>query len=63
MKIGILAFFHPQTRSYGAVLQAYALSKTQQQLGYDVELIDIRDRTNTIKFSTLLKNRIISVLF
>lgn len=56
-KIGVLAFFHPQTRNYGAVLQAYALSKTVQQLGYDVELIDIRDKT-TIKFSTLLKNKI-----
>ena len=57
-KIGILAFIQPQTKNYGAILQAYALSKTLQKMGYDVELIDIREEGNKINFFASLKKNI-----
>ncbi|MFQ4142097.1 polysaccharide pyruvyl transferase family protein [Chlorogloeopsis sp. ULAP02] len=47
MKIGILTYHH--TLNYGATLQAYALYKTLEQLGHDVEIIDYRPRV-AIKF-------------
>lgn len=40
MKVGILTFHH--VTNYGAVLQAYALSKVIKEAGYDVEIIDYR---------------------
>lgn len=40
MKVGILTFHH--VPNYGAVLQAYALSKVIEEAGYDVEIIDYR---------------------
>lgn len=40
MKVGILTFHH--VPNYGAVLQAYALSKVIKEAGYDVEIIDYR---------------------
>jgi hypothetical protein len=54
-KIGILAFFHPQTRNYGAILQTFALSEVVRQLGYEVELIDIRDSTRNTTFIRKVK--------
>ncbi len=57
-KIGTLAFFHPKTRNYGAVLQAFALSKTVQQLGYEVELIDIRPALRKKSYLASLKNKV-----
>ncbi len=57
-KIGILTFIQPQNKNYGAVLQAYALSKMVQQMGYDVELIDIREAGNKATLSVSLKNYI-----
>lgn len=38
MKIGILTFHF--SCNYGGVLQAYALQKTLEEMGYDVEIID-----------------------
>ncbi|MBW4614361.1 MAG: polysaccharide pyruvyl transferase family protein [Desmonostoc vinosum HA7617-LM4] len=40
MKVGILTFHH--TTNYGATLQAYALMKTIERQGYEVEIIDYR---------------------
>lgn len=40
MKIALLTIWHE--KNYGAELQAYATIKILQQLGYDVEMIDIR---------------------
>jgi hypothetical protein len=54
-KVGILTFIQPQNKNYGAVLQAYALSKIVQQLGYDVELIDIRSIRNKATFFASFK--------
>ncbi|WP_318513959.1 polysaccharide pyruvyl transferase family protein [Photobacterium leiognathi] len=39
-KIGIMTFH--RAHNYGAVLQAYALNKTIQNLGYDVGFVDIQ---------------------
>lgn len=40
MRIGIVTIHHVQ--NYGAVLQAYALSKTLSRMGHDVEVVDYR---------------------
>lgn len=40
MKLGIITFH--RARNYGAVLQAYALNKATQDLGFDSEVIDYR---------------------
>ena len=40
MKIALLTIWHE--KNYGAELQAYATIKILQQIGYDVEMIDIR---------------------
>ena len=40
MKIALLTIW--REKNYGAELQAYATVKVLQQLGHDVEMIDIR---------------------
>ena len=40
MKIGIVTFFHDM--NVGTCLQAYALQKTIEKYGYEVEIIDYR---------------------
>lgn len=40
MKIGILSHYH-NTKNYGGALQAYALCKTLNDMGYESEQIDI----------------------
>lgn len=42
MKIGILTFHRAE--NFGAVLQCYALQRFLQQRGYDVEIIDYRNK-------------------
>ena len=61
-KIGILAFIQPYTRNYGAVLQAYALSKIIQKMGYDVELIDIRSSGSKSTLVASLKANIREII-
>lgn len=51
-KIGILTF-HDEP-NYGAFLQTYALSETLKNLGYDVEIIDLRIK-ETLQFSFIVK--------
>lgn len=43
MKVGILTFHN--AHNYGATLQAYALKTCVQQLGYEVEIINYRNKT------------------
>lgn len=43
MKIGTLTFH--ASHNYGSVLQAYALSKQLQRMGYDVEIINLRPQS------------------
>ena len=40
MNIGILTFH--RAHNYGAVLQCYALKKTLEKMGHDVQVIDYR---------------------
>jgi len=49
MKISILTFFF--SHNYGAVLQAYAMSKLLMNEGYDVEFVDLRTHSANIKLS------------
>ena len=49
MKIGILTFH--TAHNYGAVLQAYALTRYIQSLGHDAEVIDYRAEFNTKRFA------------
>ena len=46
-RIGILTFHN--TVNYGAVLQAYALQKTIENLGYEVSIIDYRNPAVTAR--------------
>ena len=59
MKIGIVTFV--KCDNYGAELQAYALQKKLNLLGYDAEVIDLEKETGVIEgsFSTY-KNAIIN---
>jgi len=47
-KISILTFFLSQ--NYGAVLQAYAMSRLLSGLGYDVEFINLKTHKATLKW-------------
>lgn len=70
MKVGILTF--PNSPSYGATLQMYALYKTVCKIGNDVEIINYhnsymkaekhigRGRNNTVKYK--IKNKISHIL-
>ena len=51
-KIGILTF-HDEP-NYGAFLQTYALAEAVKNLGYDVEIIDLRIK-ETFKFNFIVK--------
>ncbi|MBQ8219784.1 MAG: polysaccharide pyruvyl transferase family protein [Bacteroidaceae bacterium] len=55
MKVGILTFH--RAHNYGAVLQCYALSKTLQSLGYDVEIIDYYPTYFKEEYSSFSINR------
>lgn len=48
MKIGILTYH--DTTNYGAALQAYALEKKIQKLGYDVEIVDYKCEAITNRY-------------
>lgn len=48
MKIGILTYH--DTTNYGAALQAYALERKIQDLGYDVEIIDYKCEAVTNRY-------------
>ena len=67
MKIGTLTFH--TAHNYGAVLQAYALVRTIQELGYDAEIIDYHAEFNAKRFATkplkhyLSARQIYSILF
>jgi hypothetical protein len=50
MKIGTLTFHTAQ--NYGAMLQAYALVRYIQSLGYDAEIIDYQSEFNAKRFSS-----------
>lgn len=49
-KIGIITFH--RAKNYGAVLQAYALQHTLEQLGSNCEIVDLN-----VKISTMATNR------
>lgn len=57
-KIGIITFHH--AHNYGAVLQAYALQCEIEKLGYDVNIIDYRNKNieKSYKLIKLSKNPI-----
>lgn len=38
-KIGILTFYNPENKNYGAILQSYAIIRLYEKKGYKVELI------------------------
>lgn len=48
-KVGILTFHY--SNNYGAVLQAYGLSKALQEMGCDVEVIDYRPLAARLRYS------------
>ena len=53
-KIGILSQYY--RRNYGGILQSYALFRTVQELGYDVEIVDFRyDAKENFSFLQILK--------
>ncbi len=54
MNIGIITFHFPL--NYGAVLQAYALSKCLRSLGHNVEIIDYRPDYHVKKYQWQWKN-------
>lgn len=62
MKIGILTFHRAE--NFGAVLQCYALQTFLQSKGYDVEVIDYRNKTieNGYKLFTVQKGNFFLVL-
>ena len=54
MKVGILTMSY--RRNYGGVLQSYALFKTIEGMGYDIEIIDFEyNSLDNLHFITLLK--------
>lgn len=60
MKIGLITIWHE--RNYGAEMQAYATIRALQELGHQVEMIDLRlSSINRIKLS--LKGRIAAILY
>lgn len=54
MKVGILTFH--RANNYGAVLQAYALQETVQQLGYEVEIVDYKQEYIESKYRKVRLN-------
>ena len=66
MRVGIITLFH-NNYNYGAYLQAYALQKAIESLGYEVKIIDydrLLDRKlNKETFIQKIKKRIIKRYF
>ncbi len=54
MKVGILTFH--RANNYGAVLQAYALQETIQQLGHEVEIVDYKQQYIESKYRKVRLN-------
>jgi hypothetical protein len=54
VKVGILTFH--RANNYGAVLQAYALQETIQQLGHEVEIIDYKQEYIESKYRKVRLN-------
>ena len=61
MKIGILTFH--RAINYGASLQAYALTKKMNEMGYEAEIVDYRNPHIENMFHNFSINKIISAAF
>ncbi len=61
MKVNILTFHY--ANNYGAVLQCYGLSSTLINLGYEVEIINLRPKTDDQSFKQKISNYILSRQF
>ena len=57
-KIGICTFYY-KNRNYGANLQAYALQKTIESMGYDAEMISYYNNSKLHYLLSIIKHKIL----